>query len=60
MTNTHRTLGYNIVKEFLVDNSSISLLLEVQTKQDSHFGLIRLIFWINLKQMQICQTENVK
>lgn len=53
MTNTHRTLGYNIVKEFLVYYSSISLLLEVQTKQDSHFGLIRLIFWINLKQIQI-------
>lgn len=52
MTNTHRTLGNNIVEELLVDNSSISLLLEVETKQDSHLGLLRLVFWIHLKQKQ--------
>lgn len=53
ITNTHRTLGDNIVEEFLVDNSSISLLFEVETKQDSHLSLIRLIFRIHLKQRQI-------
>lgn len=52
MRNTHRTLGNNTVEEFLVDYSSISLLFEVETKQDSHLSLIRLIFWIHLKQTQ--------
>lgn len=48
--NTHRALGNNVAEEFLIDNSSIPLLFEVETKQHSHLRLIRLILWIHLKQ----------
>lgn len=59
MIYTHRALGNDIIKELLVDDSSIALLFEVETKQDSHLHLIRLIFWIHLKKVQTFITKNV-
>lgn len=47
---THRALGNNIAEEFLVNNPSIPLLLEVEAKQHPHLRLIGLVLWIHLKQ----------
>lgn len=46
---SHRALGNNVVEELLVNFASVSLLLEVETKQNSDLGLIGLIVWIHLE-----------
>lgn len=47
---THRSLGNNVAEEFLIDEPSVPLLFEIETKQHSHLSLIRLIVWIHLGQ----------
>ncbi len=48
--NPHRALGNNVAEELLIDESSIPLLFEIETKQHSHLRLIWLIVWIHLGQ----------
>lgn len=54
---THRALGNNVAEELLVDLSSVSLLLEVETKQHSDLRLVGLIVWIHLERKHVAPSR---
>lgn len=50
---THRALGNHVAEEFLIDKRSIPLLFEIEAKQHSHLGVVRLIVGVHLGQKHV-------
>lgn len=59
-TKTHRALGDDIAEEILVNDSSIPLLFEVETKENSDLWLIWLIGWVHLTDLDIQHPQPVR
>lgn len=46
---THGALGDDVVEEVLIDDASVPLLFQVESKQHPDLRLIRLVVWIHLQ-----------